>query len=119
MTNKTALITGANKGIGFETARQLGRLGYRIWLGSRDDGRGRSAAERLSEEGHSVRCLSIDVTSDESVRSAVNLVEQEDGNSTSSSTTPEYRAALGSRQAGRPSTTSAASTRPTCSVRSG
>ena len=79
MTNKTALITGANKGIGFETARQLGRLGYRIWLGSRDDARGREAAARLRGEGHDVRSLPIDVASDESVRAAANLVGEADG----------------------------------------
>ena len=42
MPGKTVLITGANKGIGYETARQLGGLGYRIWLGCRDDLRGSS-----------------------------------------------------------------------------
>ena len=36
MTMKTVLITGANKGIGFETARQLAQLGYFVYLGSRD-----------------------------------------------------------------------------------
>ena len=79
MTGKTVLITGANKSIGFETARQLGDLGYRIWLGSRDDVRGRAAAARLSEAGHDVRWLAVDVVSDESVRAAANRVRQEDG----------------------------------------
>ena len=79
MTGKTILITGANKGIGFETARQLGRLGYRIWLGSRDAARGKVAADRLSGEGHDVRCLPLDVTGDESVTAAATLVEKEDG----------------------------------------
>jgi NAD(P)-dependent dehydrogenase (short-subunit alcohol dehydrogenase family) len=45
MTGKTVLITGANKSIGYQTARQLGRLGYRIWLGSRDAARGALATE--------------------------------------------------------------------------
>ena len=79
MTDKTVLITGANKGIGFEAARQLGRLGYRVWLGSRDEARGREAAERLRVEGHDVRCLPIDVTSDEGVDAAAALVMAEDG----------------------------------------
>ncbi len=78
MTGKTVLITGANKSIGYETARQLGRLGYRIWLGSRDVARGRVAAEQLAGEGHDVRMLAIDVTSDDSVHAAAALV-QEDG----------------------------------------
>jgi NAD(P)-dependent dehydrogenase (short-subunit alcohol dehydrogenase family) len=49
--NKVAFITGANKGIGFETARGLGGLGITVVLGSRDEGRGRAAAERLRAQG--------------------------------------------------------------------
>jgi NAD(P)-dependent dehydrogenase (short-subunit alcohol dehydrogenase family) len=79
MTGKTVLITGANKSIGFETARQLGASGYRIWLGCRDKARGKAATERLSGEGHEVRCLLIDVTSDESVTAAAAMVGTEDG----------------------------------------
>ncbi len=79
MTGKTVLITGANKSIGFETARQFGRLGYRVWLGSRDDARGGAAADRLSGEGYDVRCLSIDVASDDSVKAAATLVGERDG----------------------------------------
>lgn len=79
MASKTVLITGANKSIGFETARQLGRLGYRVWLGSRDNSRGRAAAERLSGEGHDVQYLPIDVTSDDSVKAAATLVREGGG----------------------------------------
>ncbi len=79
MNDKTVLITGANKSIGFETARQLGRLGYRVWLGSRDDARGKAAADRLRQEGHDVRCLALDVTSEASVKAAAAVVEKEDG----------------------------------------
>lgn len=79
MQKKTVLITGANKSIGFETARQLGRLGYGIWLGSRDEARGADAAHSLSIEGIDVRAISIDVTDDVSVRRAVTRVESEDG----------------------------------------
>ena len=79
MTGKTVLITGAKKSIGFETARQLGRLGYRIWLGSRDDARGRAAAATLGGEGYDVRWVIIDVTSDESVSAAAALVGKADG----------------------------------------
>ncbi len=79
MQKKTVLITGANKSIGFETARQLGRLGYAIWLGSRDDARGANAVRTLSAEGIDVRPLKIDVTDDESVRGAAAQVEREDG----------------------------------------
>jgi NAD(P)-dependent dehydrogenase (short-subunit alcohol dehydrogenase family) len=76
---KTALITGANKSIGYETARQLGKLGCRIWLGCRDNARGKAATERLSGEGYDVRCLLIDVTSGESVSAAAATVRKEDG----------------------------------------
>ena len=79
MTGKTVLITGANKSIGLETARQLGRLGYRIWLGSRDDARGRTAAETLGGDGHDVRCVAIDVTSDDSVSAAAATIGKADG----------------------------------------
>ena len=79
MTGKTVLITGANKSIGFETARQLAQRGYRVWLGSRDGARGRIAAEQLAGEGHDVRPLSIDVTSDDSVLAAAARVQEEDG----------------------------------------
>lgn len=79
MTNKTVLITGANKSIGFETARQLGVAGYRIWLGSRDLARGTQAAAVLAAEGIDVRAIEIDVTNDASVRAAADRVEAEDG----------------------------------------
>lgn len=79
MTGRTVLITGANKSIGYETARQLGRLGYRIWLGSRDTERGEVAAGRLRAEGLDVRMLPIDVTRDPSVRDAAARVQKEDG----------------------------------------
>ncbi|ESQ87014.1 SDR family oxidoreductase [Asticcacaulis benevestitus] len=79
MTRQTVLITGANKSIGFETARQLGVLGYRIWLGSRDVGRGQAATDQLRAEGHDVRHIDIDVTNDASVSAASQRVATEDG----------------------------------------
>lgn len=79
MQKKTVLITGANKSIGFETARQLGKLGYGIWLGSRDESRGADAAQTLAAEGIDVRVLTIDVTGEASVMQAAHRVEIEDG----------------------------------------
>ena len=79
MTARTILITGANKSIGYETARQLGHFGHRIWLGCRDAGRGGAAVDRLVADGLDVRLLAIDVTSDASVRDAAARVRAEDG----------------------------------------
>jgi NAD(P)-dependent dehydrogenase (short-subunit alcohol dehydrogenase family) len=63
---KTALITGANKGIGFETARQLAQQGYHVYLGSRDLTNGQRAAQQLQAEGLStVEAIQLDVASAE------------------------------------------------------
>ena len=66
----TTLITGANKGIGYETARQLIGAGHDVFIGSRDPERGREAAERLG-----ARLVVLDVTDEESVAAAVKTVE--------------------------------------------
>jgi NAD(P)-dependent dehydrogenase (short-subunit alcohol dehydrogenase family) len=79
MAGRSVLITGANKSIGYETARQLGALGYRVWLGSRDEARGGAAVQRLLDEGHDVRLLAIAVDSDASVKDAAAQVQAEDG----------------------------------------
>ena len=69
-TRKTALITGANKGLGREIARQLGHKGYVVWLGCRDAERGEKAAAELRKEGLEVHVLALDVTDDASVKAA-------------------------------------------------
>ncbi|MBB6511181.1 NAD(P)-dependent dehydrogenase (short-subunit alcohol dehydrogenase family) [Rhizobium soli] len=79
MRKKTVLITGANKSIGLETARQLGNKGYSIWLGSRDAARGEEALRLLSAEGVEARSIAIDVTDEASVRKAADRVQTEDG----------------------------------------
>ena len=66
---KTALVTGANKGIGFEVARQLARRGFRVFLGARNEKAGGAAAEKLREEGD-VIFLKIDVADENSIRAA-------------------------------------------------
>ena len=58
---KVVLITGANKGIGFEVARQLGHAGFTVLLGARDASRGEEAARKLREEGLDVRFVAADL----------------------------------------------------------
>lgn len=73
---RLALVTGANRGIGFEVCRQLARRGFRVWLGSRDAAAGRQAAELLRGEGLPVESVKLDVTSDaESAAVAQRLAE--------------------------------------------
>jgi NAD(P)-dependent dehydrogenase (short-subunit alcohol dehydrogenase family) len=65
MTSKTvALVTGANRGIGLEIARQLGRQGLVVVLGARDAAKGTAAAAVLSGEGIDVHAVKLDVMSD-------------------------------------------------------
>jgi len=66
MAKRTALVTGANRGLGFETARQLGRLGYRVVLAARDQGKAEAAALTLRTEYLDVLPLLLDVASDAS-----------------------------------------------------
>jgi NAD(P)-dependent dehydrogenase (short-subunit alcohol dehydrogenase family) len=61
---KTALITGANKGIGYETARQLGKQGYLVLVGARDAKRGNDAVAKLKGEGVNAEFIQLDITSD-------------------------------------------------------
>jgi NAD(P)-dependent dehydrogenase (short-subunit alcohol dehydrogenase family) len=70
----TTLITGANKGLGFETARQLIAAGHTVYLGSRDAARGHRAAEQLG-----ARMVLIDVTDDASVAAAAKTIEADGG----------------------------------------
>lgn len=70
MKNKrTALVTGANRGIGFEVVRQLARQGFEVFLGARNPEQGRAAAEKLGREG-SVVFLEIDTSDSDSIRRA-------------------------------------------------
>lgn len=68
---KTVLITGANKGIGFETAKQLAQSGYFVYLGSRNKIRGLDAVNKLKDDGISnVKLIEIDVTKINSIKKA-------------------------------------------------
>ena len=70
----TTLITGANKGLGFETARRLIAAGHTVYVASRDAERGHRAAERLG-----ARLVLLDVTDDASVAAAAKTIEADGG----------------------------------------
>lgn len=76
---KTALITGANKGIGLETARQIGRQGITVLLGARDAKKGEALAEELRKEGIDAHSIQLDVSKSESIRQAAEKVERDFG----------------------------------------
>jgi NAD(P)-dependent dehydrogenase (short-subunit alcohol dehydrogenase family) len=76
---RIALITGANKGIGLETARQLGKQDIIILVGARDLKKGEAAVSELRREGIDARALEIDVSQPASVRKSVGNVEREFG----------------------------------------
>lgn len=76
---KTVLVTGANKGIGRETAAQLGRRGFRVAVGSRDEGRGAESVAKLRAEGVDAFVVPLDVTSDQSVQAAAELLASKGG----------------------------------------
>jgi NAD(P)-dependent dehydrogenase (short-subunit alcohol dehydrogenase family) len=74
-----AVVTGANRGIGREVARQLTGAGYIVVLGARDEARGRAAAEELGGEAAGVVACALDVADDASVRAAADRVGAELG----------------------------------------
>ena len=70
----TIVITGANKGLGEETARQLVAAGHTVYVGARDEARGRAAADELG-----ARLVHLDVTDDASVAAAYTQIEADGG----------------------------------------
>ena len=70
MENKTALVTGANKGIGYEVARQLAGKGFHVFVGARNRDAGRKAVETIAASGKAT-FLEIDVSDNASVTAAV------------------------------------------------
>ena len=80
MTNKIALITGANKGIGLETARQLARdHGFTVLIGARDETRGTDAANELQSEGLDAQFILLAPTDVAAVERARAEVEEKFG----------------------------------------
>ncbi|GBQ97039.1 dehydrogenase [Acetobacter nitrogenifigens DSM 23921 = NBRC 105050] len=74
--HRVALITGANKGIGFEIARQLGEAGVTVLIGARDAKRGAEAAARLVAQGITAAYVPLDVTNITSFGAAALLIEE-------------------------------------------
>ncbi|UOE44998.1 SDR family NAD(P)-dependent oxidoreductase [Agromyces larvae] len=80
MTNAPiALVTGADRGLGFATARLLARRGLTVLLGSRDAAKGEQAGFALRREGLTARPLMIDVTDDASVQAAASRIDLDHG----------------------------------------
>ncbi|MBY8887077.1 SDR family oxidoreductase [Streptomyces sp. PTM05] len=75
----TALVTGANKGIGYEIAAALGTLGWSVGVGARDERRGADAVAKLRAAGADAFVVPLDVTDDGSVADAARLVEERAG----------------------------------------
>ncbi|KIL38139.1 short-chain dehydrogenase [Gordoniibacillus kamchatkensis] len=78
-TSKIVLITGGNKGIGLETARQLGKLGFTILLGSRDEARGQEATATLTAENINAKAITLDITDLDTIQSAVKQIDDQYG----------------------------------------
>jgi NAD(P)-dependent dehydrogenase (short-subunit alcohol dehydrogenase family) len=78
-TSKIALVTGANKGIGFETAHQLGKLGIHVLVAARDRAKAEAAALALQTQDISAEALTLDVTSAASIFEAVKTVSEKHG----------------------------------------
>lgn len=79
MSKRIILITGANKGIGFETVRQLAAEGHHVLLGARDSDKGQAAVAKLAAEGLRAEAITLDVDSDASIAKAVAHVTEHHG----------------------------------------
>ena len=77
--NRITLVTGANKGIGFEVARQLGKAGHHVLLGARDASRGKAATDTLRAEGLDVRFVLVDLEDAASLARAAADIEAHEG----------------------------------------
>ncbi len=79
MEKKIILVTGANRGIGFEIIRQLAKLGHQTILTARNETEGTKAREKLAKEGLTVHFLKMDVTSETQISDAVSAVRNQFG----------------------------------------
>jgi NAD(P)-dependent dehydrogenase (short-subunit alcohol dehydrogenase family) len=79
MSDKVALITGANKGIGFETARQLGGQGIKVLIGARNEERGKEAEAKLKNEGIDAEYIHLDLADEKTHEAAAKYIEEKFG----------------------------------------
>jgi NAD(P)-dependent dehydrogenase (short-subunit alcohol dehydrogenase family) len=77
--NHIALVTGANRGLGFEISRQLGKRGLTVLMGARNERQGAEAARELQDEGLDVRAVQLNVTRSEDIERIGNHIENEFG----------------------------------------
>lgn len=77
--NQIALVTGANKGLGFEASRQLALKGIKIIMGARDINKGKSASKKLKDQGLDVECIELDVTDSSHIKQAGEYFEKHYG----------------------------------------
>lgn len=77
--SKIAVVTGANRGLGLETARQLGKLGYHIVAGTRQEAQGRKTVEKLRELGVSAEAFPLDVTDAQTINALADSICREYG----------------------------------------
>lgn len=76
MSKKIAIVTGANRGLGFETSRQLAQKGMKVYMCARDISKGKVAADKLKAEKLDVHEVELDVTKDNHIRSFANLLKE-------------------------------------------
>ncbi len=79
MSDKVALITGANKGIGLETARQLGQQGIKVLIGARNEERGKEAEAKLKSEGIDAEYIHLDLADEKSHSEAAKYIDEKFG----------------------------------------
>lgn len=77
--SKTILVTGANQGIGFETAKELGAMGFTVLLGARNSDKGKEAEETLVKEGIKAHFVLLDVTKQDTIDKAATFIENDYG----------------------------------------
>lgn len=74
---KTAFVTGANKGIGFEIVKQLGQAGWKVVLGARSVERGEAAVTELTSEGLDIEFVQIDMSDLETIERAADMIAKD------------------------------------------